>query len=429
MVEVNKNLSNTRYKKRLKGCAALLAFLALIALLDMGFLAESVLAQQGFKWGRMEIHPGVAFETKYNDNIFLDNDKTFADGTSESSQADFIFTTGLSLVIEQKRHRGDYFGFLFKYLGEDERFVDLNEQDFFSHKVSAHLEFGDVGGDMNWTLGGRFSDTRDPVSIEFASNLNPRIDRTTVDLEANLLWRFVHDIEADIGAKFSSNFFDDFPLQEFDQYNGSATFLWQLSTLTGIGINYSTRYVDFRKASTFNFDNYAYSGSLLMKWKPLSVLSSEFWIGFSQLNVFGVVGQNRDDMIYKVQFKYQPKVTRSWTLTGFREIPNSYFKDIQAFQRTVAEVKWNQKLGVKWKGLSTIAFEVDRYDILSSDVVGGGAFKFRKDEHFSGLLSLTYSIQNWLDVIMEYSYTINDSNFDDHDYERHLVFLRFSFIL
>ena len=407
----------------------MLVFLAIIALLDMGLLTESVLAQQGIKWGRMEIHPGLAFETKYNDNIFLDADKTFVDGTSETTEEDFIFTTALSLTIEQKRQKGDNFGFFFKYLGEDERFLDLNEQDFFGQKVSGHLEFGDVGGDMNWTLGGRFADTRDPVSVEFASNLNPRIDRTTYDLESNLLWRLAHDIEADIGAKFSRNLFDDFELQEFDQYNGSATLNWQTSTLTGIGINYSTQYVDFLEASTFNFDNFMYSGSLILKWKPLSVFSSEFWIGFGQLNVFGVVGQNREDMIYKVQLKYHPKITRTWTLTGYREIPNSYFRDIQAFQRTVAEVKWNQKLGVKWKALSTITFEVNRYDIAAQDVSGGGTFKLRKDEHFSGLLSLTYAVQNWWEVIMEYSYTINDSNFDDHDYSRNLVFLRFSFIL
>ena len=416
-------------EKIVKFFIALPVFLALISLLDVGFLSESVLAQQGFKWGRMEIHPGVAFEAKYDDNIFLDADKTFVDGTSETAEEDFIFITALSLTIEQKRQKGDNFGFFFKYSGEDERFVDLNEQNFFSQNVSAHLELGDVGGDMNLILGGGFMDTRTPISVEFASNLNPRIDRTTYDLESNLLWKLTHDIEADIGAQFSRNLFDDFDLEEFDQYNGSGTLIWQATALTGIGVNYSNQYVDYLETSTDNFDNFMYSGSFILKWKPLSVFSSEFWIGFSQLNVFGVAGQDRDDMIYKIQLEYEPKSTRSWTLTGYREISNSYFRDIQAFQRTVAQLNLDQKIGVKWDLKSQISFQVNKYDLPAADISGGGTIKLRKDEFFSGLLSLTYSIQDWLAVIMEYSYTINDSNFDDHDYSENLVFLRFSFVL
>jgi len=421
------NPPENRSEKTVKVFIALPAFLALISLLEVGFLPESGLAQQGFKWGRMEIHPGVAFEAKYNDNVFLNAHKTFVNGTREFPREDFIFTTSPSLTIEQKRQKGDNFGFFFKYLGKDERFVELKDQDFYTQNVSAHLEFGDVGGDMNWTLGGGVLDSRDPISPEFAANLNPRLERTTYNLKANLLWRLTHDIETDIGAQFSRNLFDNFDLQEFDQYNGSGTLIWQTSALTGIGINYSNQYVDYLEASTINFDNFAYSGSFILKWKPISVFSSEFWIGLNYLNVFGVEGQDRDDIIYKVQLKYQPKFTRSWTLIGFREIPNSYFRDIQAFQRTVAELTWNQKLGVKWKGLSTISFEVRKYDIAAQDVSGGGALKFRKDEYFYGLLSLTYSIQDWWEVIMEYSYTINDSNFDDSDYSRDLVFLRSSF--
>ena len=420
--------SENRLEKTVKFFIVLPVFLALISLLDVGFLPESVLAQQRFKWGRADVHPGVAFDATYNDNVFFNADKTFANGTSEVAQEDFIFTVSPSLVIEQKRLKGDNFGFFIKYLGKDEHFVDLKEQDFFSHEVSAHLELGDVGGDINWTLGGLFLETRVPISVEFASNLDPRQERTTYNLESNLLWKLTHDIETDIRAKFSRNLFTD-DVQEFDQYNGSSTLFWQTSALTGIGVNYSANYIDYHESSTINFDNFAYSGSLVFKWKPLSVFSSEFWVGYNKLNIFGLTGQDRDDVIYKVQLQYQPKTTRSWSLTGFREISNSYFRDIQSFQRTVVELKLDQQLGDKWKGFSAISFELNEYDTAAQDVSGGGAFKFRKDEYFSGLLSLTYSIQDWWELIMEYSYTINDSNFDNTDYSRNVVFLRTAFTL
>lgn len=421
------NPPENRSGKSVKFFTALPVFLALISLLDVSFSPESAQAQQGFKLGRAEVHPGVDIGIKYDDNIFYNADKTFSNGTSEVPQDDFIFTTSPSLAIEQKRQKGDNFGFFIKYLGKDERFVDLKKQNFFGQDVSAHLELGDVGGDIDLTLGGQFLQTRFPVSVEFASNLNPRLERTTYNFESNLLWRLTNDIETDINARFSRNLFKNLDVQDFESYNGSSTLFWQTTTLTGIGVNYSLQYLDYMKASTIRFDYFMYSGSLIFKWKPLSVFSTEFWIGYNKMNVFGLSGQNRVDLIYKAQLIYQPKPTRSWMLTSFREIPNSYFQGIQAFQRTVVELRWDQQLGNKWKAFSVISFEINEYDITAQDVPGGGAFKLRKDEYFSGLLSLAYSIQDWWDVIMEYSYTINDSNFDGSDYSKNVVLLRSSF--
>jgi hypothetical protein len=429
------NPSENRLGKTVKFFIALPAFFALLSLLEVGFLPESSLAQERFtslpqerfKWGKIEIHPGLSFGAKYNDNLFAAAHETFSNGTREFPQEDFIFTTSPSLILERKRVKGDNFGFFFQYLGRDERYVDLTEQNFYTQDVSADMEFGDVGGAMNWTLGGRFLDSRDPISTEFANNLNPRNDRTTYDLKANLLWKIMNDIETDIGAKFSRNLFDDLPLQEFDQYNGSGTLIWQTTAQTGIGFNYSNKYIDYHEASTIRYDSFLYSGSFILKWEPLSVFNSEFWIGFNQTNISGLEGQDREDMIYKVQLEYQPKITSSWKLTSIREIPNSYFRDIQTFQRTATQLTWKQKLGVKWESLSIISFEINEYDIAAQDTSGGGEFKLRKDEYFYGSLSFTYTIQDWWDVIMEYSYTINDSNFDDNDYQRDLVYLRTSF--
>jgi hypothetical protein len=429
------NPSENRLGKTVNLLLVLPAFLALLSLLDVGFLPESSLAQERFtslpqerfKWGKIEFHPGLSFEAKYNDNIFFQAHQTFANGIREFPEEDFIFTTSPSLILERKRVKGDNFGFFFRYLGKDERYVDLTEQNFYTQDVSADMEFGDVGGAMNWTLGGRFLDSRDPISTEFAANLNPRNDRTTYDLKGNLLWSIMNDLETDIGFKFSRNLFDDLPLQEFDQYNGNGTLIWQTTALTGIGFNYSNKYIDFHEASTTRFDSFMYSGSFILKWEPLSVFNSEFWIGFNQTNIFGANDQDREDMIYKVQLEYKPNITSSWTLTSLREIPNSYFRDIQTFQRTATQLTWKQKLGVKWESSSIISFEINEYDIAAQDSSGGGEFKFRKDEYFYGSLSFTYTIQDWWNVIMEYSYTINDSNFDDNDFQRDAVYLRTSF--
>jgi len=178
-----------------------------------------------------------------------------------------------------------------------------------------------------------------------------------------------------------------------------------------------------------NFDYAMHSGSFIVQWNPISVFSSEFRIGFNHLEVIDVDGRDQDDLIYTLQLRYQPESTSTWTLSTVREIVNSFFRDNSAFQSTAIQLTWDQRFGVKWRSTSLISYEVNRYNISSLDVVGGGIFKLRKDERFQGTLSLIYSIQEWWDVSMEYSYTNNDSNFNENDFSRNNVFLRFSFVL
>jgi len=349
------NPPENRSEKTVKAFKTLPVFLALISLLEVGFFPESSLAQQGFKWGRMEIHPGVAFEAKYNSNVFL---------SAFNVQEDFIFTTAPSLTLEQKRQQGDNFGFFFKYLGEQEIFNKLKNQDYYNQYAWANLEYGDVGGDINWNLGGHYANARNPISVEFASStLNPRQIRTTYNLNSNLLWRLTHDIKADVEAQFSRNLFSDDDRQDNNKYKGGGTLNWQTTALTGMGVNYSFRHVDYLEANSIRPDNDLHSGSFIVKWKPLSVFSSEFRIGLNHLKVLDREGQDREDIIYKVQLNYQPKITSSWTLASFRETPVSYWRNNIIYQNTVAKLTWNQKLGVKWKGLSMISFGFRKYPI------------------------------------------------------------------
>jgi hypothetical protein len=430
VIEVILNLPNTCREREGKKNPAFKMLLGVLLILCGGLLPDVSLAQQGFKLGRAEVHPGVSVEAKYDDNVFLDADKRFQNGTFEVAQEDYIFTFSPTLTIEQKRLKGDNFGFRFRYLGEDEHFADLTDQDNFNHDVSALVEFGDVEGDVTWTLGGRYLDNRYPISTEFASNLNPRQDRTTYDFKSNLKWLVASHVEADIKAKFSRNLFDDFDFenQEFDQYDGSGTLLWHTTALTSVGINYSYRFMDYLKSSAINFDSATNSGSFIFKWKPLSVFTSELWLGINHIEFEQVANQDRDDLIYQVKLNYKPKSSQSWELFGLREIANSYFQDIQVFQKTAVGLTWNQRLGVKWTGKAGIDFQLNRYDIAAIDQAGGGALKFRKDKRFSALLSISYDIQGWMKVLLEYNYRHNDSNFDNFDYKNNIASIQFSLL-
>ena len=386
---------------------------------------------KGFNWRRMHIHPGLGLGFKYNDNVFLEADKRFTDGSSEGAASDMIYTISPGLVIEQPKEVGDYFGFEFSYLGEDEHFVDLTEQNKFNHYLSGYLNFGNSLDTLIWKIGGQFVDTRTPISTEFAANLNPRIDRTNLIFDTGLWWAITPNMEAKIEGHFSRNLFDldSFDNQEFETYDAEGTLLWKATALTGFAVNYNYQITDFFNESAINDDSKSQSVSAGMLWNPLSVLNAQLWLGFNNMRFENVGEQNRNDLIYRVQLDYQPKITRHWTFTTFREIRNSYFRDVLSYQKTVTQMTLEQKLGVKWSVKSRLKYQVNRYDVAAIDTQGGGGLKFRKDHRFSGLVALTYSIQEWLDVSMEYKYVVNSSNFDNTDYENNIFFLQLRIFL
>ena len=423
-----------RSQNRLKESFSFLALLILISLLSVGITPEFVLAEKGFRFGRTVVTPGIFFETRYNDNVFLGKDKDFPDGSSQRKEEDFIFITSPFLIIDQKRQKGDIFGFNLKYLGQDERYAELKEQDFFSHDVLGFIELGNPGEEVLWKLGGQYTESRDATSIDLATNLSARQETTTFTYFTNLLWKITQKVLADINLQYQKNLFDGedptLVAREYEEYNANSTLIWQVTSLTGIGVNYTLQYLDYLVLSTINSDAAMQSGSFIFKWKPLSVLSGELWVGFNHLEVFDLAGQDRDDFIYKIDLYYQPKTTRSWRFTGFREIvSNSFFANIQSFRRTVAKLELEQKLGVKWKGRGMISYEENKFDIPAADIPELGTIKLRKDDIYSATLSLTYLIQDWVDVTMEYSFAVNDSNFSDVDFTNNIALLRLSFYM
>ena len=395
-------------------------FAALIFLSEISLLPENCMAQKGYKWGRIEIQPGVGFQSKYSDNIFL----------RPQANSDFIFTISPSLNVERKKLRGDNFGFSFKYLGEQELFVRFKDQDYYNQNVIGNIEFGDVAGDINLNIEGGYVNARNPISPEFASSVtNVRQIRTSYELNSNLLWKLTQRLKANFDARFNRNLFSDDDQQEYNQYKGGGSLDWKTTPLTGFGIDYAFRRIEYLTNSLTFFDSNQHSGSLRANWEPLSIFSSKFLIGLAHTEISNPGMSDRDDIIYRIDLNYKPTTTTSWVLSGFQEIPNSFWLNNPVYQRTAVQLSWNQKLGVKWQSSSTVSFEYRKYDTAVPDVFSGGILQERKDNYFSGLMSLTYSIEDWLELVMQYEYTNNDSNFQEVDYSSNVALLKFLIIL
>jgi hypothetical protein len=386
-------------------------------------------ASAEFQWGRLKIHPGLALTTKYNDNVFLEADKTFNDGTQEGRQADLILMTSPSLRLIQKKKKGDFFGFKFRYLGVDEHFIDLRDQDIFKHDVSGNLSLGNPAGVWELDLGGRHYITRDPISTEFGSNFNPRIDRKETHATGNLDWQIAKTLQLNLNAHFLRNLFDEFRFrfESRDMMKSEGNVYWQISPLTQLEIKYIYQTTRYQYETSINFDSNTHTVSAGVEWKPNPIWRLHALSGFNSIQFDGLAEQNRNDLIYEAEVEYTPSRLTKINLYGFRRIKNSSFRDVQAFDKKGFGMTIYRQLALKWFSEIKFLFENNGYDVAVPDDLNGNILRFRVDERLMFHTNLNYKIQEWWVVRAGYKYVKNWSNFDRQNYRNHVVNVTLSF--
>ena len=117
---------------------------------------------------------------------------------------DFIFITSPSIHTFLKREAGDPFGFEFNYLGRDERFVNLDNEDAFNHYLDGVIDMGGAGGRTDLKVGGLYTQTRESSGSEFDSNFNPRSKRFVKAGHADLLWRISQLFKATFNTRYET---------------------------------------------------------------------------------------------------------------------------------------------------------------------------------------------------------------------------------
>ena len=126
-----------------KFCSTILIGIVLAIFIFVG----SSYAQEGsFKLGRVEFHPAFKMDYKYDDNIFLETDSSFPDGSDdERPTEDQIFTPTASLSIEKPREKGELMGFELSYELKKEIFYSTSAEDATEHNTKGKLKFGGPG--------------------------------------------------------------------------------------------------------------------------------------------------------------------------------------------------------------------------------------------------------------------------------------------
>ncbi len=375
------------------------------------------------RFGRVMVVPGLSFDTVYDSNVFKEADFTFVNG-SEGRSDDFIFITSPSIHTFLKREAGDPFGFEFNYLGRDERFVNLDNEDAFNHYLDGVIDMGGAGGRTDLKVGGLYTQTRESSGSEFDSNFNPRSKRFVKAGHADLLWRISQLFKATFNTRYEKETFDDASLSEeenaFVDVGGSL--FWQYSTPMAFGMRYNFRHIDFMENFGDNSDSDTHSIFLATRWVPTSTLSTELALGFEDRAFDRFSNQDRTDFAFELEADYHPTDRSNFTLAGSRRIKNSTFRDVQSAEVTKFTLGWEQKLGIKLASIIEAGWEHVAYNERSEDTVAPGQpQRFRSDDNAIVDFALAYHIQPWLLAKTKYHYQFRESNFDDKDYTQHVI--------
>ncbi len=369
--------------------------------------------------GRFEVHPGAGISYKYDDNIFLDADKTFSNGTLQSPTSDSIYNLKGSLGIIKELEAGDSWGFDLFYEARDENFIKVNAQDFLHHDLDTELTLAGEGGRSQLILFGNFLRTVDPPTTEFASNFSPRQKRTSTVLGERFQWALTPRTLLRLNGKIDFQRFDASVLEANDKndFQASASAFWSWTRLTSFGINLIYENTLYTAPQSVNLDSNLYGFFVVAKFEPSAFISGSLGLGYQERFVAG--GSSRAGFSYKADLSYDFSSRTKFFLGGERSIQDSIFAATSVNIMTDINVAWEQqwplfpKIGTRaFLGYANLDFTRARADTVN----GGGALKKQNDDITTASLDFIYNIQKWLKTEIGFRHIEADSNFDANDY-------------
>ncbi|MFQ5674110.1 MAG: outer membrane beta-barrel protein [Nitrospinales bacterium] len=393
---------------------------------NVGYVSQT---GSNIRFGRIEIHPAIKVEGRLNDNIFLEADKKFDDGTSEGVSEDFIRDVKPSVKFQKVRRKGEFLGFDINYQLTKQTFTNLSSENKLLHDVKGSMQFAGPGDRLKLTTKGRWFDTISPASSEFGSNFNPRARRIDANIGADLDFDITARLSLNLNSNFRSNTFKEVAIKGENKqvtFVGGGVF-WKVTPLTAVGVKYQFRAINYTRPGTINLDSETNSIYGVIKFAPTAFISGEIGAGFDGRNYKArtpadrVTNPDRDAARYDVNLNYHLSDRTSFVLTGNRGVKDSTFANIQAYLATSAKLLWHQKWGRKFSSQIGGGYQNQDYSIATADSRNFGALKKRNDDRYTAEFSLTYAIQKWLKATLQYNYKENVSNFDDRDYRNNTL--------
>jgi Putative beta-barrel porin 2 len=379
--------------------------------------------------GRIHLHPGFAFETRYDSNILNQADRNFPDGTFEDRTDDFIFTNKPSMGIALERAPGEVFGFNLDYEGRDENFLEEGEsQNFFNHEIDGAVNLGGPGGRGDVTIGGGWEKRAGSTSRDLNSNIGARQSRTTTNVYVDGRYSISKLFKLQLVGSMRDDKYQTRKTQNVDEYNLGGSVFWQATKPASFGVKYNHRMRHYETPSASGVNTSSRDNSsadqvfLALRWEPTALISGEVAVGYEDKRYEVFKGDNVQGLVFQLDMLYQPVKRTSVSFTASRENVDSSFRAIQGFVLTSADLGIDQRLGKKVSASIDVLYENLDYRRSTLDSKHSSVLT-RIDNSIAGEIGLRYEIQKWLEAKGSYLYEQNFSNFIDKEYGKHVGLL------
>ena len=397
----------------------LMAVLVLLMAMPCGATEIEAPKSANIQIGALQVHPSVSIGETYSDNIYQSYD-------AREKESDFITTVspGINLLLPMRDH-----SLQLGYKADMYRYADFSENNYVNQTASGALNF-DFPGGLLFSVSDTFKDMtnrrkwKERAGVSGAADANREKAHRANDFKVMVKYWFVdrwavearydkyqdeYDKSYDNGADFKR-----------DMVGGSI--YYSLTPKTDILVDYNCSDVDYDNSDIDDNENrMAYVG---LSFDPTAKVQGYAKFGWAEKK-FKQTSATRDGS----QSIFSTLVDLGYIATPFDKVALSATRVIKedtdnnaAYTDTNASLSWSHVL--VWNEKICMApflgYGKKDYDWASIDV--DGTSKIREDDAWRTGIGFGYTMREWLKLVLNYSYTDNNSNFKRYDYKDNRVF-------
>ena len=390
-----------RVSLRVLGVLALLGLVALTpapaAAADLNAIWPD-LGLPGFK-----ITPFVSERVEYESNVFQAHSGAKDDGISKT-------IPGFVLELPLGRHKIDL-GFRAEIL----RYFDLTQQDTEHYFVLANMLL-DFPGGLKINLKEDFARTSDPPGTELTGRIGSETNVLAPSIEYRLAQRYALGFDyVWTHVRFDNN--TGVQSLDRDEHAFGLTGFYKVQPKTDFLLNVGYGFKDFNNNSQRDVNRYFVLAGV--RGEITSRLTSTFRVGYEVRDPeHGDVGAY-SGVIAGGDLVWRPTERTRISLITDRSVQESIFQTNFAYVTSQATLTAEHYLTPKLLLSARLYGGVSDYIEKAQKI--NGIFGWRRDYVGAFGVGMEYTIQKWLAVSADYTYSRRDSNFDNFDFKDDIV--------
>lgn len=383
----------------------------------IGFLCSAILAvllqamqAEGayeINLGKLQLQPYASLKETWTDNVF-------STSSNEKSDRVTIVMPGVKALFPFSVHKAD-----FEYYAVIKRHDRFTTERTNDHAASGLFDLK-FGSNVTLKLGDKYQKNHEPRSSSTTGFIETyRINTGSASLSYQLAGRSKVQLDYSATAwKFATSTFRD-RREEL----AAGSLYYRFLPKTSAFIAYDKKIVDFTEATT-PLDNTmdGVHGGVTWDVTNRSKGTLKFGKTWKRFDAPGM--KEYDTWASSVDVTHNFTQYTSVVITGQRSVNESNRLGTRFFTTTAAYAEFSHRFGYRFAVVAHGSYGIDGF----SDIVPPETQR-REDSTISGGGGFKYSLKDWLDIIVDYTYKSRDSNSDANDYREHQYSTLLSIVL